>query len=232
MFNNERCVMAVKCWRRHRERMMQADNNRATATSGSTRELRHAGTQTDEMHRTDISTEADRHRTDSDDDVTVSTEQPETSPKPSIASSTTKSDAKRSKRRKSSPLRRQRTVPLKPVTSDDLIKAQVSVYETVRSATRAIHAARLEQIRSAYGVRDNVGEQSRVVGVTGPRSATSDATRREMETVWCLEQAYNKAVPVATGRKMFADKCDFRVRRGCSRNLNDFTQNMKGIATP
>ena len=217
--------MAIDYCRKNYERMQLAKRTKDSTSL----EVRHFGTQTDEVQEVDTPT-VDKNC--SDDDVTVTTDQPESSPPPSIVSSSTKSEAKRRNRQKS-PLRRQRLVTLYPNTRGELIKAEVLAYEAVRAATTAIQAARRQQLWSAYGVRPEIKEESRGVGV-GPRIGRirapplPNAKNRELTIVSSLEQTYNQTLTGANGRGTSGNNIDFRIRPGTSRNLSDFTLKVQG----
>lgn len=230
MSRNEHCIATIE---RCLEELEQDPELKRIATKNNRRrppETRDSATQTEDWppatKTTTITTVEQSVQYSSDDGDDVTETPTVVSPAPGVDASTMTAADVPARQKTASSRHRQR----RSMSRGELIQAQVKAYEAVRAASGGLQAARLEQIRSAYGVRTTSRSESaglRCVNAFPPRIA---AISREQSVAGLLERAYNTAVPVTSERN--ASSKDFRIRPGTCRLLGEFTVNMQGMALP
>jgi hypothetical protein len=220
MSNKEHCATAIERFHEELERDPELKRIAAKNYRGRPPEKRDTATQTEDCPPVTTTTVEQSVQCSSDDDVT---ETPEAIQPPGVDASTSTDDDIRPRKETASRHRQRR-----PMTRGELIQAQVKAYEAVRAACGGLQAARLEQIRSAYGVRSEPGSERRGSGLhiectCPPRIA---AIGREQTMAGCPERTYDRAISCKSGRNALST--DFRIHSGTCRHLGELPATMQG----
>jgi hypothetical protein len=231
MSRNEHCVTTIERCRKELEQdpelkkiVMKNDRRRPPET-------RDSATQTEDWPpatkttTTTMVEQSVQYSSDDGEDVTETSEV--ISPMPGVDASTMTTEEVPARKKTASSKRRQH----RSMSRGELIQAQVKAYEAVRAASGGLQAARLEQMRSTYGVRAKSRSDCQGIGSASSRCGSAFPPRtvaisREHTVAGFLERTYNRAVPITPDR--YATSADFHIRPGTCRLLGEFTVNVQG----